>query len=31
MNLLVNEYMIIATIKMHSVFHYFPNVRMKRE
>jgi hypothetical protein len=31
MNFLINEYMIIATIKMYSILHYFPNARMERE
>jgi hypothetical protein len=31
MNLLINKYDIIITIKMHSIFYYFPNTRMKKK
>jgi hypothetical protein len=31
MDLLINENGVVSTIKMHSVFNYLPNTRMKRE
>jgi hypothetical protein len=31
MNLLVNKYRVIRTIKLHSSFNYLPNTRMERE
>jgi hypothetical protein len=30
-NLLMNKNSIITTIKMHSIFYYFLNARMKRK
>jgi hypothetical protein len=31
MDLLINENGVVSTIKMHSVFNYLPNTRMKRK
>jgi hypothetical protein len=31
MNLFINKYGIVATIKMHSILNYFPNAGMERE
>jgi hypothetical protein len=31
MNLFVNEYKIICTIKLYSILNYLPNTRMERE
>jgi hypothetical protein len=31
MNLFVNEYWVICTIKLHSILYYLPNARMERE
>jgi hypothetical protein len=31
MNLFVNEYKVIRTIKLHSILNYLPNTRMERE
>jgi hypothetical protein len=31
MNLLINKYGIITTIKIYSIFYYFLNARMKRK
>jgi hypothetical protein len=31
MNLIINKYEIISTIKMHSIFYYFSNTRMERK
>jgi hypothetical protein len=31
MDLLINKNGAVSTIKMHSVFNYLPNTRMKRE
>jgi hypothetical protein len=31
MNLFINKYRIIATVKMHSILYYFPNARMERK
>jgi hypothetical protein len=31
MNLFINEYRVISAIKMHPIFHYFPNARMERK
>jgi hypothetical protein len=31
MDLLINENGVVSTIKMHPIFNYLPNTRMKRE